>query len=134
MKIAIPTDDKITICPHFGRTSGFMIFKIENRKVVESEFRPNTFTGHVRGHHQSHQHGGFHGSHNQDQQQSHSGIYQALGDCQIVIAKGMGRRLYVDFEEWNIQVFITKEDEINTAIEAFLHNTLDSDIERLCSH
>ncbi|MBL7113553.1 MAG: iron-molybdenum cofactor biosynthesis protein [Bacteroidales bacterium] len=119
MKIAIPTDDKESICPHFGRTSGFMIFKIEDRNVVESEYRQNTFTGHAQGHHNDHHH-------------SHSGIFQALGDCQIVIAKGMGRRLYNDFEEWKIQVFITKENNIDEAVDAFINNTLDSDIERLC--
>jgi predicted Fe-Mo cluster-binding NifX family protein len=128
MRIAIPTDDKTTICPHFGRTSGFMIFKIENRKVVDSEYRPNTFTGHVRGNHQDHHHNP------EGQQRSHTGIYQALGDCQIVIAKGMGRRLYNDFEEWKLQVFITRENEIETAIQSFLNNTLDSDIEQLCQH
>jgi len=134
MKIAIPTDDKITICPHFGRTSGFMVFKIEGRKVVDSEYRPNTFTGHARGQQQPHLHADHHEMHKQPHQHSHSGVYNALGDCHIVIAKGMGRRLYVDLEEWKIQVFITKESDINTALEAFLNNTLDSDIERLCSH
>jgi predicted Fe-Mo cluster-binding NifX family protein len=134
MKIAIPSDDKTTICPHFGRTAGFMIFKIENREVVDTEYRSNTFTGHARGHHPSHDHTGNHHTQMEAHQHSHSGIYQALGDCQIVIAKGMGRRLYVDFEEWKIQVFITKETDIQAAVDSFLNNTLDSDIERLCQH
>jgi len=125
MKIAIPTDDKITICPHFGRTSGFMVYRIEERIVVESEYRKNTFTGSVQGHHsKNHPEGDFH--------HSHAAILQALGDCKIVIAKGMGRRLYKNFEQWEIQVFISKENNLGIAIEAFINNTLDSDIEQLC--
>ena len=128
MKIAIPTDDKSTICSHFGRASGFMVYRIVDRAVVETEYRQNTFTGHAQGHHHEHNH------HGGDHQHSHAAILQALGDCEIVIAKGMGRRIYNDFEQWKILVFITKENNLNAAIDAFLKNTLDSDIEQLCKH
>ena len=33
MKIAIPSDDKVSICVHFGRTKGFLIFDIENNTI-----------------------------------------------------------------------------------------------------
>ena len=125
MKIAIPTDDKTTICPHFGKTAGFIVYSIEDRAILETEYRQNTFTGHAQRHHDENHHGG-------DHHHSHAAILQALGDCQIVIANGMGRRLYNDFEEWKIQVFITRENNLENAIEAFLNNTLDSDIEQLC--
>ena len=93
---------------------------------METEYRENTFTGHAQGHHNEHH------PDEGDHHQSHAAILQALGDCQIVIAKGMGRRMYNDFEQWKIQVFITKGNTLDEAIEAFLNNTLDSDIEKLC--
>ena len=126
MKVAIPTDDKVNISGHFGRTLGFKIYEIENSKVINSEHRTNTFTGHAQGHHQEKHHGGDH--------QSHGGILQNLNDCDVVIAGGMGRRLFDDFSNNNMQVFITSEPVIDKAIELFLSGTLDSNSDTCCSH
>ncbi len=131
MKIAIPSNDSTTISAHFGRTKGFVICEIDNNKVVKKEYIQNTFTGHSQGlhtdknlKHNSHEH----------QKHSHQGILDAIGDCEVVIAGGMGRRLYNDFEQNNIKVFVSQEANIDSALNLFLNNELDNNTDKCCEH
>ncbi len=126
MKIAIPTNNMSTISAHFGRSKGFMIYKIDDNKISNLEYKINTFTGHAKGQHKEHDHG----NHNH----SHEGIFSAIGDCKVVIAGGMGQRLYNDFNQRHIQVFVTQEKNMKQAIEQFLNNTLENSTEKLCNH
>ncbi len=126
MKIAIPSNDQVTISNHFGRAAGFMIFETENDSILRKEYKQNTFTKHTHGHHHKDNPGAGH--------HSHTGIFNALGDCQIVIAGGMGQRLYNDFEKREIQVFVTTEKKIDKALELFINNKLDNNSDQCCSH
>lgn len=123
MKIAIPSNDQTTIARHFGRTAGFMIFDIDKDKVLYKEYKANTFTGHVKGQH-----------HEKEHNHSHHGIFNALADCKIVIAGGMGRRLYIDFEKKGMEVFVTSENDIEKALELFIKNDLDNNSDKCCNH
>ena len=131
MKIAIPSEDRIHISSHFGRTKGFMIYEIENNEIVKSEYRDNTFTGHARGMHHEHGH-----NHHEDnhQQHTHGRILNALNDCNTVIAGGMGRRLLDDLNNNGKEVIVTDETQIEKAIQAFLENTLDHSESKCCEH
>ncbi len=126
MKIAIPSNDNLNISSHFGRTKGFVICEMDNDKIIKKEFKQNTFTGHAQGLHHDNKHG--HGNH------SHNGIFNAIGDCEIVIAGGMGRRLYDDFEKNNIKVFVTKEKNIDNALKLFMNNNLENNSDECCNH
>ena len=123
MKIAIPSNDQTTIARHFGRTAGFMIFDIDKDKVLYKEYKANTFTGHAKGQH-----------HEKEHNHSHHGIFNALADCKIVIAGGMGRRLYIDFEKKGMEVFVTSENDIEKALELFIKNDLDNNSDNCCNH
>ncbi len=125
-KVAIPTDDGYSIAAHFGRTKGFMIFRIKEDGVISKNYVENHFTGHSQGRHLEDGHSHHHNS--------HSGIFAALHDTQIVIAGGMGRRLYDDFEKRRIQVFITREREIEKALDLFLQSRLDNNPDSCCEH
>lgn len=125
MKIAIASDDKVTICAHFGRTLGFLIFDIEDNKIVGKEYINNDFTGHAQGHHDSHEAG---------HQHSHGNILDALKDCQVVISRGMGRRLYIDFQQANKEVFISNESNAEKAVELYLDGVLTDHPEKGCQH
>ena len=46
----------------------------------------------------------------------------------------MGRRLYDDFEKRQINVFVTKEQNIDKAVELFLNDKLDNNTEGCCNH
>ncbi|MCK5815660.1 MAG: NifB/NifX family molybdenum-iron cluster-binding protein [Flavobacteriaceae bacterium] len=130
MKIAIPSNNNINISRHFGRTKGFVICEIENDTIIKKEYTQNTFTGHAQGLHSDHDHNHEHGQGNH----SHDGIFNAIGDCKIVIAGGMGRKLYNDFEQKNIKVFVTKEKNIDSALNLFLNSELDNNSDSCCSH
>ncbi len=125
MKIAIPSNDKINITGHFGRTKGFVICEVDNQKVINKEYKENNFTGHAQGKHEESQH-----EHNH----SHEGIFEAIGDCQMVVAGGMGRKLYDEFLQKNIKVFVTKEKNIDNALNLFFDGNLDNNSDKCCEH
>lgn len=124
MKIAVPTNDFVTISSHFGRTKGFMVYKIIDEKIYLDQYKINTFTRHARGDHSEH------GKHNHD----HNGIFTAIGKCQIVIAGGMGNHLLEEFTQNNIQVYLTEEKNILKAIDLYIKGVLDHSTEKLCKH
>ncbi len=126
MRIAIPTNDMTTVSAHFGRTKGFLVFKLEKDKVINMEYRINTFTGHAKNKHKEHDHG--------EHKHSHETILNTLSSCQAVIAGGMGKRLYNDFDEKGIQVFVTKEKNIQKALELLTNGVLDNDTAKCCNH
>ncbi len=134
MKIAIPSDDKVTLSQHFGRTLGFIIYEVANSEITGEEYRLNTFTGHVTGHHHDHDH-----SHSDHHHQgghsfhSHDGILSALHDCEVVIAGGMGPRLFEDLTSNGKTVYITRQHDVRRAAELFLTDNLASDKET-CKH
>jgi predicted Fe-Mo cluster-binding NifX family protein len=131
MKIAIPSDEGTYLSQHFGRTLGFTIFEIANGQIINQEYRLNDFTGHSLGQHEQHQHHG--AEHDDHAQHSHSRILNALNDCEIVIAGGMGRRLVDDLTDAGKKIFITTIPETSKAVEMFLADKLISDKDA-CSH
>jgi predicted Fe-Mo cluster-binding NifX family protein len=122
MKIAIASDDGKTISSHFGRTKGFVVFEVEGKEIKGQEYRPNTFTGHARG---------LEGKHDADH---HGPILNALSDCKVVISHGMGRRIYDDLKNANIETFITEETEVQKALEMYLNGRLVDKPEIGCQH
>lgn len=131
MKIAIPSDEGTYLSQHFGRTLGFTIFEVANGQIINQEYRSNNFTGHALGQHMENQHHG--AEHDDHAQHSHSRILNALNDCEIVIAGGMGRRLVDDLTDAGKKIFITTQLETRKAVELFLADELKSDKEA-CSH
>lgn len=83
MRIAVPTDDGVTLSEHFGRSTAFLIFELENGQITKRETRPNGAC-HAEGDGGC-QHGGGEGH-------SHTGIATALAGCDVVLCGGMGWR------------------------------------------
>jgi predicted Fe-Mo cluster-binding NifX family protein len=136
MKVAVPSDDRKTLAPHFGRTAGFLIFEVADSKIIHEQYRTNTFTNHVMG--QQNQYGP-HSPHDHDHQQGHGHhgherILDALFDCEVVIAGGMGHRLQEDLAGAGKQIFITRQADARAAVELFLSNKLQSDKDACCGH
>ena len=75
------------------------------------------------------------GGHNHGQHgNSHAGILTALGDCQAVLARGMGRRIYDDLRGANIESIITNQATVDDALAAYLAGNLDDNPEQGCEH
>ncbi len=126
MKIAIPSNDGKTVSKHFGRSEGFIIVEIEDNKIINKAYKKNDFTGHAQG--LSHEHTAHgHGHH------SHEGIFKALGDCSVVIAGGMGQKLYKDFQEKKVMTYLTNESDIDSVLEQFINGQLES-TDQYCIH
>jgi predicted Fe-Mo cluster-binding NifX family protein len=123
MKIAIASDDGKTIASHFGRTRGFVIVEAADGKIVNSEYRPNTFTGHATGAEGESQVADRHGP-----------ILSALADCQVVVARGMGRRIYDDLAGAGIEVFVTTEALAEKAAGQYLMGKLVDNPDQACDH
>ncbi len=115
MKIALASDDGKTIAQHFGRTKGFVIVTIEEKKFAGKEYRKNKFTAHAMDE-ENHGHG--HGGH------SHEAVIEALSDCSAVISRGMGRRLFDDLMNNNIQPFVTNLTDIKMAVMMYIKDEL----------
>ena len=123
MRIAIASDDEAQIAQHFGRTRGFVVVDVDNGNAESREYRRNTFTGHARG---------LEGAgHEVDR---HGPVLSALRDCQVVISRGMGRRMYDDLKQAGLEVFITDETDVNEAVARYARGALVDRPELGCQH
>jgi len=124
MKIGIASDDQLNIAQHFGRTQGFIIAEIEDGKVRNKDYRKNSFSMHMQaGGHEHGEHG-----------HSHTSILEALSDCDLILARGMGRRIYDDLRANNIQSVITDQPTVDGAIAAYIEGELTDHPDKGCVH
>ncbi len=114
MKIAIASDDRKTISHHFGRALGFVVFDIQDGKVVNRDYRQNIGknTGEC-------------GS------CDHSAMIKNVRDCEIVISYGMGQRIYADLLNSHITPIVTEENTVDKALEQFLNKQLKNRTDKL---
>jgi predicted Fe-Mo cluster-binding NifX family protein len=98
VKIAIPTNDGISISAHFGRCRQFLIFEAQNGKVKLIETRENAGC-----------HG--HGSGSSDgaaEDHGHSGFVGALQDCETVLCSGIGAGAMEALKAGGIRVLLVE--------------------------
>jgi nitrogen fixation protein NifX len=98
VKIAVASEDGVSISQHFGRSGCFLVFDVEDKRIVGCSMRDNTFTPHAKGECRdgvphNHDHG-------------HARIVEALKDCQAVLCYGMGWRAAEELRQHGIQAFI----------------------------
>jgi predicted Fe-Mo cluster-binding NifX family protein len=125
MKVAVASMDGVSISQHFGRSSCFIVFEMENGKIKNREIRENTYTAFAN----ENCHSGVHA----DQPHSHSAIVGALGDCEAVLAYGMGWRAAEDLNGKGIQPFILgTECSPEEAVSRFLEGTLQPRDDEFC--
>lgn len=132
MKIAVPSNDGLLLSAHFGRSKGFIVFETNKQDIINEEYRPNSVTGHALGLHHEHEHG--HDHNHGEHSHSHTGILGVLADCEIVIAGGMGQRLYNDLQAANKKVYVTREENAREAVKLMLQDQLDSNPDICCKH
>ena len=128
MKIAIATEDGKIISAHFGRSPLFAIYEIEDGKIVNTEMRLNTFTGHFRG---DESHGDGRHDHRKGDEHAHQTVAEGLQDCQVVISHGMGRRAWEDLRNRGIEMIVTDETEVERALNLYLAGELKDRTEKL---
>ncbi len=130
MKVAVISDDGKNISQHFGRAPYYIVFSIEEGKVINRETREKL--GHNQlggGHHEQEnatQHGMDAASHNK-----HTGMAQAISDCEALICGGMGMGAYESLKRLNIRPFVTDCLEPEAAVQAYIDGKLVDHIEKL---
>ena len=131
MKMAIVSDDGVTISPHFGRATLFVVLNIENGEVVGRETRPKLgHSTYVPGAHGApaahHQHGS-----DPEAERQHAEMIANITDCEVLLTGGMGRGAYEHLRQRGIEPILTDIRQIDGAVQAYLADTLENRLDRL---
>lgn len=131
MKVAIATDDGSSVSQHFGRSKYYVVYQIEDGKIMGSETRPKASHTTRAEHHSletgpepSHEHGIEEGS-------FHEQVLSNVRDCQAIVTRGMGRGIHSAIEELGMLPIVTLEPSVEGAIQTYLKGTLTDHPERL---
>lgn len=131
VKVAVASDDGLTIGQHFGRTSYYVVLTLEGGEIVSSETRPkpghHTFS--PQEHHGSHSRGR-HGC-DSAAQPRHEAMARVVADCQAVISGGMGWGAYEGLQACGIQPVVTDVRDLRQAVLRYAEGSLPNLMERL---
>ncbi len=123
-KIAIATNDQRRVTGHIGRCKSFMVYEINDKKIVNKELRENLFTNHRMN--LEHQHHGEGGGHN------HTHLIEGLKDCKYLISSGGGWRVVEDLKQYNITTLFSDVELIEDAVNLFINGELKNDADLTC--
>jgi len=130
MKIAAISEDGVNVSQHFGRAPIYVVLTVEENKIVSRETRPkaghNTFAAAESPLAPGERHGYDAGS-----QVKHQSMADAVADCQVLLAGGMGWGAYESMESYNIEPFVTDVANIDDAVKLYLEGKLVNLMERL---
>lgn len=126
-KIAAVSDDGQNISQHFGRAQYYIVLTVEDGKIIAREQRVKMGHNHFadkqpegekadpRGH-------GFAPA----EQDRHFQMAEAIKDCQVLLARGMGSGAYYSMEQVGIRPVITTIANIDeAALEAAAGTIVD---------
>jgi len=132
MKIALPSDDGVTVAHHFGRSAAFIVFEAQDGAVVGRELRSNGGCGH--GHAHGHGQGNCHGhAHEQEGgHHSHTGILNALHDCDVVICSGIGNGAALALQARGVRIAMTNPAPADQVVADFLAGKLVENQDSAC--
>lgn len=133
INIAAVTDDGITISQHFGRAKYYEVIFVENKAVVKRERREKV--GHhnfakAEHEHHHHNHNGEHGT-DETSHNKHVSMAEAIKDCRILIARGMGYGAFQSLSQLDIKPIITDIKNIDDALQSVIDGTIVNHTEKL---
>lgn len=130
MKIAIITEDGATISQHFGRAPLYLVVTVEDGNIVSRETRAKAGHHTFAAHHSELAPGERHG-YDAGSQVRHASMAEAIADCQVLIAGGMGWGAYEGLKSYNIEPVVTDVENIDEAVKLYLDGKLPNLMERL---
>lgn len=144
MKIAVVTEDQRKVSGHFGRAPMYMVYTVEDGKIVNKEAvaKPSHHHGghshgrvqqigmveeheHEYGHDHEHSHTG------PEADKKHAGMLAPIADCDVLISRGMGRGAWMSLEAAGIEPIITDIHDIEAAVQACIDGTITNHAEKL---
>jgi predicted Fe-Mo cluster-binding NifX family protein len=109
MKIAIASNNGITIQRHFGRTRQYVVATIDDRQEVAREVRPiDVRYIHEQDHHRHH----------------HGSLLEPIVDCEVLIANGMGAPMARHADASGVRLILTDERLVDDIVASFAAGTL----------
>lgn len=130
MKIAAISDDGETISQHFGRAPIYVVLTVEEGKIVNKETRSKAGHQHFVGQEHETAPGQRHGF-DPGSEAKHRTMADAIADCEVLIAGGMGYGAYESLKRYNIKPIITDVANINQAAELYLAGNLPNLMDRV---
>ncbi len=132
MKIAFASNDGSNISRHFGRSEFYVVVDAEDGKVlsrrliskesssVEGDHDDHCCGGHGHDHEHEHKH-----EHQHDHDDAkHKAIFDALENCQVVVAGGMGKGALNRLQTMQVQAILTQMKTVDEALAAYLEGRL----------
>jgi predicted Fe-Mo cluster-binding NifX family protein len=131
MKIAAISDDGVHISQHFGRAEMYVVLTVEDGQILAEETRPKL--GHGAFVSQPHADLDAQGRHGfgAGAQSRHQQMAEAIGDCDALIAGGMGWGAYESLKGYGIRPIVTDVTDIREAVSRLLAGDLPDLMERL---
>ncbi len=120
MKIAVPTDDGKRIAEHFGRAQSFLIFTVEESRIISRD-AVNSRSPHTDGTHS-------------ESPGECARFMPALDGTDVIISRGMGRRAVGHFQETGIKPVFTDLEDAKDAVRAYANGTLRECSQPECGH
>jgi len=131
VKIAIVSDDGVTVSQHFGRAEMYVVLTVEDGRIVAEETRPKlghgTFVSQPRADLDVQGRHGF----GAGAQSRHQQMADAIGDCQALISGGMGWGAQESLQQSGIEVVITDVEDARDAALRQAGGNLPNLVERL---
>ena len=134
MKIAIVSDDGMTVSQHFGRAPFYVVVSVEHGTIVSREKRDKLGHAHFSDEQHAHEtHGPDSKGHGFDaaSQSRHQRMATVISDCEVLLARGMGAGAYESLRSLNILPKVTDIASIDDAVRAYLDGSLVDHTERL---
>jgi predicted Fe-Mo cluster-binding NifX family protein len=128
MKIAFVSDNGDNVSQHFGRARYYVVVTVEDGKAVTREVRDKL--GHMHFAEHEEQHGSPHG-YGPEAQHRHGLMIEAVNDCEILVAGGMGAGALESIRAHGIRPVLTNIMSINDAVTAYVEGRLEDRSERV---
>ena len=103
MKIAVPSDDQISISSDIESANGFVIIEYENGRIKEYKYRKNKYSG---------------------DRSDRSLISFVIKDCDILITNKISNGCYSDILVADIETYFTKHSDVIKAVKLFMNGEL----------
>lgn len=130
MKIAVATEDGITVSQHFGRAPWYLVFNVENGKITETTKKEKFVHHHAGDVHEHSPQAGVHGC-DSGSQERHTSMVQSILDCQALIVGGMGWGAYESLKSYNIEPIVTDVNEAEKAVKLYVEGKLENLMQRV---
>ncbi|MCC7495514.1 MAG: hypothetical protein IT204_24400 [Fimbriimonadaceae bacterium] len=109
LRIAVPSDDGQALCQHFGRAQGFTVVEVDGDLPQAAEYRRRAAANALLAL----------GAAPVD---PHDRLAALLGDCQVVVAGGMGAPMARALRQLGLEVVSSRQDSVLAAVQEYLQS------------